>query len=556
MTRDDLLSRLAALAGNRPGRTAGSRGVFTSWALQAENLFDRAFGPKESVLVRYKAAIERLVQGGGDWITVVHAVNGAFDACRLVLENAPGTEIDTRLAAHDSAGSGERVAVAPARDRQDSSASQIRLFLSHASVDAPLAELVARLFRSALGLTPETIRCTSVDGYRLPGGADTDEQLRIEVHQAEVLVGIISVASLDSLYVAFELGARWGANKSLIPLMAPGVSPSAMKGPLGGKNALRSDSAGQLQQLVSDVGKQLALTPYPPASYQSDIDAILALARRQIAAIEEKEATGGSAPLGTATSAIVRIPRVVVRFVGNGDVLNVTVITPTTQSALEKAALVADLRGKHPPLSPPEPVPELADHERQVRRIRELIGDEEEPLEKYNARLERYFTECEEWLEKIEQHAAKMAWSVRLELEVRNEGTAPGKDIDVILAAPAGVAFYEEDDKALWAPHEPRPPKRRVTRQFDPLRTPAFNPASLSSIFDRGILPLDPRVDVARERVVARTKKLKHGDHFTIPPFLLLWENQPGPVRLQYTVSMEELPERPLAELTIVPQFA
>jgi len=140
-----------------------------------------------------------------------------------------------------------------------------------------------------LGLGPSEIRCTSVDGYRLPGGADTDEQIRIEVDRAEVLVGIISTASLDSLYVAFELGARWGTGKCLIPLMAPGLSPSTIKGPLGGKNALRSDSAGQLQQLVADVGAQLGIAAFPAASYQSDLDAILSFASSQVATAQSKQ---------------------------------------------------------------------------------------------------------------------------------------------------------------------------------------------------------------------------------------------------------------------------
>jgi hypothetical protein len=61
----------------------------------------------------------------------------------------------------------------------------------------------------------------SIDGYRLPGGADTDIQLRQEVHEADAFIGVISSHSISSLYVAFELGARWGAGRPLIPLITP-----------------------------------------------------------------------------------------------------------------------------------------------------------------------------------------------------------------------------------------------------------------------------------------------------------------------------------------------
>jgi hypothetical protein len=57
--------------------------------------------------------------------------------------------------------------------------------------------------------------CTSVDGFRLAAGVDTDEALRAAVLQSKTLVGVITPASQKSSYVLFELGARWGTNKHL-----------------------------------------------------------------------------------------------------------------------------------------------------------------------------------------------------------------------------------------------------------------------------------------------------------------------------------------------------
>ena len=150
----------------------------------------------------------------------------------------------------------------------------IKLFISHSAADAELAGALADLFRSALRISAADIRCTSVDGYRLPGGANTDEQLRQEVLQAPVFVGIVSHASFDSAYVLFELGARWGRNEYLVPLLASGVPASILKGPISGLNALSCDRTSQLHQLVAEVGQQLDLTPEPAAVYQSAIEVI------------------------------------------------------------------------------------------------------------------------------------------------------------------------------------------------------------------------------------------------------------------------------------------
>jgi hypothetical protein len=54
----------------------------------------------------------------------------------------------------------------------------VRLFISHSAKDGSVAERLIELIQSALNLPAADIRCTSVDGYRLPGGASTEDQLR------------------------------------------------------------------------------------------------------------------------------------------------------------------------------------------------------------------------------------------------------------------------------------------------------------------------------------------------------------------------------------------
>ncbi len=151
----------------------------------------------------------------------------------------------------------------------------VDVFVSHSSEDSLLAKQLVDLLRSSLNLRAQQIRCTSVDGYRLPAGADADEQLRKEALEARAFIGILSPFSLASAYVLFELGARWGAKRPLIPLLAPGVGYQSLRGPLTGLNALNCESAGQLHQLVSDVGKTLGIVAEPPAVYQNNIDTIL-----------------------------------------------------------------------------------------------------------------------------------------------------------------------------------------------------------------------------------------------------------------------------------------
>ncbi len=178
-----------------------------------------------------------------------------------------------------------RVAGRPADENM--STGSIRLFISHASDDKVLAERLIDLFRAALNLPASAIRCTSVNGYRLPAGADTDAQLRQEVHETDAFIGIVSAASIRSLYVLFELGARWGARRPLFPLLAPGTPASVLGRPLNGLNALEAGDAGQIHQLVTDVARELGLSVESPAVFQKHVDAVIStrpVAPTQVAA--------------------------------------------------------------------------------------------------------------------------------------------------------------------------------------------------------------------------------------------------------------------------------
>ena len=153
----------------------------------------------------------------------------------------------------------------------------IRVFISHSHADVALAAALTTLIRQALPLTAPEIRCTSVPGHKLPAGAHSPTQLRREVREATVLVGLISTASLDSLYVAFELGARWGTDGALIPLFAPGFDLAALSGPLSNYNGLRCDDSTDLLQFVDDLAEALGVEPERPSAYHAALEAVRAV---------------------------------------------------------------------------------------------------------------------------------------------------------------------------------------------------------------------------------------------------------------------------------------
>lgn len=151
----------------------------------------------------------------------------------------------------------------------------IKIFISHSNKDAGVAEKVINLLRSALNLTEDDIRCTSVNGYRLKGGTDTNISLKGEIFSCELLIGLISANSMQSHYTLFELGARWGANKPMLPLIIDAKGTEILGGPLKGINALDAHDVGQVLQFVSDAGGYLNKPAGNASAYHTHIQSLI-----------------------------------------------------------------------------------------------------------------------------------------------------------------------------------------------------------------------------------------------------------------------------------------
>ena len=75
-------------------------------------------------------------------------------------------------------------------------------------------------------LVAEEIRCTSVAGQGLVMGQKIAETIREEIKKSKIVIAIFTKESLKSSTVMLELGAGWGFEKVLIPILGPGVGVS------------------------------------------------------------------------------------------------------------------------------------------------------------------------------------------------------------------------------------------------------------------------------------------------------------------------------------------
>src|SRR5271165_5094997 len=239
----------------------------SQWIDTAQGALERSFGIGSSILDSFGAA-QSIVFHKGDSEEALRKIANRNLASTVAILRSGVERLRWEI---------EEVEPTKAAIQENAIGANVLIFISHSSKDAALAEGLIELLRTALGLAANQIRCTSVDGYRLPVGVNTESELREEVNAARVVVGLITPSSLASHFVIFELGARWGSGLFLAPLLA-GVEPNELSAPLGLLNALSANNEVQLHHLLKDLSRQLGLPLQDTASYLRNVARVKQLA--------------------------------------------------------------------------------------------------------------------------------------------------------------------------------------------------------------------------------------------------------------------------------------
>jgi hypothetical protein len=128
-----------------------------------------------------------------------------------------------------------------------------KVFISHRHKDEETVRALVDCIETYFLIDRQDIRCTSVRPYRLPVGETSADRLRNEITDAEVVLGILTRDTLESSYVAFELGSAWGQHVWTCPLLAHGADLSNIPDPIRGLSALFLSKEGDCLQLLNDM---------------------------------------------------------------------------------------------------------------------------------------------------------------------------------------------------------------------------------------------------------------------------------------------------------------
>lgn len=173
-----------------------------------------------------------------------------------------------------------------------------RIIVSHSSQDLELVQALVALVTRALHLRPSDIRCTSVSGHKLAAGAPVDETLRGELTVCDVMLGLITNVSVESAYVLFELGARWGSKRPFVTMLGAGAGAATLRGPLHNINTLSCESSSDIVQMLAELARLLRVKPLLVHEYMDAVERLVACSRKS-ALEREPSQTGMRKPRTT-----------------------------------------------------------------------------------------------------------------------------------------------------------------------------------------------------------------------------------------------------------------
>ncbi len=147
----------------------------------------------------------------------------------------------------------------------------IQLFICHSSRDEDIVKRLVDIIVKAFRLPASTIRCTSLHGYMLPVGAKIS-QLREEVLTTKAFVAVMTPNTLTSTYAMFELGCRWGTDKSLLSVVCADEKAMTINEPLKSLQYARANDVPSIHNFISSLGSVLGKKSQYPALFIKDVE--------------------------------------------------------------------------------------------------------------------------------------------------------------------------------------------------------------------------------------------------------------------------------------------
>ncbi|MEO0837011.1 MAG: toll/interleukin-1 receptor domain-containing protein, partial [Cyanobacteria bacterium J06642_3] len=138
-----------------------------------------------------------------------------------------------------------------------------RIFISHSHSDQAIAFRLVNFLLAGLRVEEEDIFCSSDPDQGLAYSANSiTDQLKHQLRNSEAIIILITLDSLHSAWIPFEVGSFWTTDRLVIPILGTGLTQSNLPGPLKSFLSIAietPDFADKLNSAINQLGDKLQI---------------------------------------------------------------------------------------------------------------------------------------------------------------------------------------------------------------------------------------------------------------------------------------------------------
>lgn len=200
---------------------------------------------------------------------------------------------------------------------------------------------------------------------------------------------------------------------------------------------------------------------------------------------------------------------------------------------------IEQLKKEYPKKAVPPPTPVDPNKPRTGATLAELAkaiqtdsdGYTIEGKREYNAKLDSFFSEYKDYLNKMVKYLDVQMRTIELDIYIYNDGTAPGEDIDIHLHFPDGFNLASE---YVEQPAKPKPPRAQTLKEttHEMIRANRINPVAFFPRTTRADRPSEPpnvsRPTIRRKKsydVDFKVGRLKHNKPIRLDRLFVVYDS-------------------------------
>lgn len=124
-----------------------------------------------------------------------------------------------------------------------------KVFISHATADAPVVDAFVDLLEAGIGVPAAEIFCSSRKGQGVPAGHDFKSYIKDKLQGSALVIALLTENYYGSAFSMCELGAVWVGSQAFVPVLVPPLGYDALKAILQGVQAIKPNDAADLDEL-------------------------------------------------------------------------------------------------------------------------------------------------------------------------------------------------------------------------------------------------------------------------------------------------------------------